>query len=358
MTTIVDIVVHCWLVLGEMAPYLLLGFLVAGILSVAVPTRWIERHLGRESIGSAIKAALWGVPLPLCSCSVLPVLASMRKHGASRTATASFLLSTPQTGVDSIAATYALLGPVMAVYRPVMALVSGVLGGALVSWWGSKDEPQPVPTKAGCASGGCCGAMPSKGCNEGPAVQRALRYALVTLPREMGVALLLGVAVAGLVAALVPADQFKSYLSGNVGAMLLMLVIGMPVYICALGAVPMAAGFIHMGASPGVAFVFLVAAPATNAVAIGAAWKVLGRRTALLYVLTVAIVAIGGGLLFDAMFDRLTVLPTTLGAAEGLEEVSLLTHVWAVLLLSIVAFAYLEPLVRRIGRRARGANPN
>src|SRR5208283_5713248 len=131
---------QCWLVLLEMAPYLLFGFALAGLMSIWISPEWTERHLGGTGLGPVIKATLLGIPLPLCSCSVIPVAASMRRHGASRAAATAFLLSTPQTGVDSIAVTYALLGPIFAVFRPIAALISGVLGGALVLAFGQANS--------------------------------------------------------------------------------------------------------------------------------------------------------------------------------------------------------------------------
>lgn len=121
-----------WQVLGEMSPYLLFGFLVAGILSAWVPADLIERHLGGRGLWPTLKASLLGIPLPICSCGVIPVAVGLRRHGASRGATTSFLLSTPQTGVDSILVTLGMLGPLYAIYRPIAALVTGVVGGMIV----------------------------------------------------------------------------------------------------------------------------------------------------------------------------------------------------------------------------------
>ena len=138
MDFITTTVVEAWQVLGQMAPYLLFGFFIAGCLSVALSPQWVERHLGGRGFLPVFKSALFGVPLPLCSCGVLPVATSIRNHGAGRGATTGFLLSTPQTGVDSILATYALLGPVFAIFRPLAALVMGVVGGMAVAWGGQR----------------------------------------------------------------------------------------------------------------------------------------------------------------------------------------------------------------------------
>ncbi|GAG17782.1 unnamed protein product, partial [marine sediment metagenome] len=256
-----------------------LGFLVAGALSVCVSPAWVERHLGGRGLGPVLKASLLGVPLPLCSCGVIPVSASIHRHGASRAATTSFLLSTPQTGVDSIAVTYALLGPVFAVFRPVAALLTGFIGGGLVQLLGdpgrtngtNKVEP---PT---CTDSCCTGHRDEN------MFLRILRYGFVTLPRDIGLALLLGILVAGAMAALVPQDSLNAYIGGGLLSILLLMAAGVPVYVCATASVPIAAGFMHMGASPGAALAFLIAGPATNAATFTTIWKVLGQRTAILY---------------------------------------------------------------------------
>jgi uncharacterized membrane protein YraQ (UPF0718 family) len=135
-----------WEVLGEMAPYLLFGFLVAGILSVYISQKFVERHLGGRGFWAVLKASLFGIPLPLCSCGVIPVAASLRKQGAGKGAVTSFLISTPQTGVDSILVTLSLLGPVYAIFRPVASFIKGVIGGMAVSIFDPEDKPAPAPS--------------------------------------------------------------------------------------------------------------------------------------------------------------------------------------------------------------------
>lgn len=290
--TVVKILAESWLVFGQMAPYLLFGFLVAGVLSVCISPVWVERHLGRRGLGPVLRAALYGVPLPLCSCGVIPVGASIRRHGASPAATTAFLLSTPQTGVDSIVVTYALLGPVLAVFRPIAALLTGVLGGGLVLLFGGSDtsrEPRPPACNDACCSDGAGRGR----------VRRVLGYGFVTLPRDLGSALVVGVLIAGAMSALIPQDQLKTVVGGGIVSILLLMAAGVPVYVCATASVPIAAGFLHMGASPGAAMAFLIAGPATNAAAFTTLWKVLGRKIAIIYLLTVAASAMGGGLVLD-----------------------------------------------------------
>lgn len=393
MGVVLDFVLACWAVLGAMGPYLLLGFLVAGLLSVAFSPQWVERHLGRESFGSVVKAALMGVPLPLCSCGVLPVSASMRRHGAGKAAATSFLISTPQTGIDSIAATYAVLGPLIAVYRPIVALLSGVIGGFLVyRLVGIDGAAEPTQSggqsiAAGCAAAGdsdaaksdapaadaalpvcaaagaeshsrtvagvsdCCGGAEGDSPSSQPRWMRALSYGLLELPRDIGAALLFGVLIAGAVSAFVPPSALAAVLGGGPIAMLLIVLAAVPFYVCATGSVPIAAGLIHLGASPGVAFAFLVAGPASNAASLTVLGSLLGRRVMLIYLATVVASAVGGGLLLDQL---LRIGPArwsdaAVACAQHAEGVSTATHLWALTLLGVIALAYLLPRLRTAG---------
>ncbi len=338
---LLKIVVECWLVLTQMSFFLLFGFLVAGALSVWVSPQWVERRLGGRGWRPVLTASLFGVPLPLCSCGVIPVSASIRRHGASRAATTAFLLSTPQTGVESIAVTYAMLGPVFAVFRPVAALITGLVGGMAVQLFGEKDEANEGDEADATSS-------PSDGsddCCEGPRganrLVRALHYALVTLPRDVGAALIVGVVIAGVLGAVVPENRLEAYFGSGILAILVAMVAGVPLYVCATASVPIAAGFMLAGASPGAALAFLIAGPATNTATLAMVWKVLGRRTAVLYLLTVALSAVGCGLALDAL------VPAAQAAMPGLGEhghhaegIGWFDHLWAVVLLVVLAYSY------------------
>jgi uncharacterized membrane protein YraQ (UPF0718 family)/copper chaperone CopZ len=329
---LLEIASKSWLVLGQMAPYLLFGFLMAGVLSVCISPAWVERHLGKAGPGPVLKAALFGVPLPLCSCSVIPVSASMYRHGASRPATTAFLLSTPQTGVDSIAVTYALLGPVFAVFRPIAALATGLAGGYLTQLFdrtGRGDVAEESKPPA-CADDCCAPAAPRN------VVLRMLRYGFVTLPRDIGPALLLGCLVAGAMAAFVKPGQWEAYLGGGFASILLMMAAGVPIYVCATASVPLAAAFIHAGGSPGGALAFLIAGPATNAATFTTIWKLLGRRSAMLYIATVALSAIACGLLLNWLFPALEAEEPPLA---GHNHVSWWTHAAAITLLAVLVLS-------------------
>lgn len=295
MSFFVDAWQAVWGMTEAMAPYLLFGFLVAGVLSVSVPPDLVERHLGGRGWRSTLVAALCGVPLPLCSCGVLPVAVSLRRRGASKGAATAFLVSTPQTGVDSVMVTLAMMGPVLAVFRPFAALVSGVLGGVLVDRFAGDDGSAREGRGAERALGDAASPAGS------PAWRRALRYGFHDLPASIGADIVKGIVLAGLVALLVPADFFAELPLHPVVQIFVMMAAGIPVYVCATASVPFAAALVAKGLSPGAAVAFLIAGPATNAASLRVLWGALGRRATMLYVGTVAVSAAVSGLAFQAI---------------------------------------------------------
>jgi uncharacterized protein len=285
---------NIWQTTCEMAPYLLLGFLISGFLSALVSPDIVERHLGGHGFWPVFKASLVGVPLPLCSCGVIPVAASLRRHGSSKGATAAFLISTPQTGVDSIAVTYGMLGPVFAIFRPLAAFVSGLVGGWIIE--AADDKEIKRPANQACADE-CC--TPSRKKNS---LWRTLYYSFVVLPRDISRPLIVGLLVAGVIGALVPQGFFSDKIGSDFLQMLIMMAFGIPLYVCATASVPIAATMIMKGISPGAALVFLMTGPATNAATIATIWKTMGRRTALIYLGVVAGTALASGILLDNFF--------------------------------------------------------
>ncbi|MEN6306865.1 MAG: permease [Anaerohalosphaeraceae bacterium] len=283
-----------WVTLTQMSPYLLFGFLVAGIISVFISSKTVERHLGSKGFWSILKASLFGVPMPLCSCGVIPVSMSLYKNGASKGATISFLISTPQTGLDNIFIIYSLLGPVFAVFSPMVAMLSGLFGGTVVSLFDGHNTPQ---RQAGV------GNDDNQAKKENPLL-KVLRYAFFVLPADIGKAMLVGLIIAAVISVMVPDDFFSTYLAfgGGILAMLVMMAIGIPMYVCSAASVPIAAALIAKGLNPGAAMVFLMTGPATNAAAITTLWSVLGKKTAILYLISVAIAAFTAGLLIDMFF--------------------------------------------------------
>ncbi len=284
-----SIMVDFWATVTEMSPYLLFGFFAAGILSIVISQRLVEKHLSGTGPWPLVKASLFGVPLPLCSCSVIPVSMSLHKHGAGKGPTLSFLLSTPQTGIDSILVTLGLLGPLFAIFRPLAAFVTGIIGGGLVNLFDPTDTAvQEKLNPENCPH-----------CTRGNKMLAALKYGFVTLPRDIGKAMLLGLLVAAVISALVPRDYFAEKLGTGIVPMLVMMALGIPIYVCATASVPVAAALILKGITPGAALVFLMTGPATNAATFTTIWKVLGRTTAVIYLATVAGCALLGGILLD-----------------------------------------------------------
>lgn len=325
-----SIAVDFWATAAAMSPYLLFGFLTAGILSVVISPRFVQAHLGGVGIWPLLKASLFGIPLPLCSCGVIPVAMSLREHGASKGATVSFLLSTPQTGVDSFFVTFSLLGPIFAVFRPIITFVTGLVGGMGVQLFGENPS--------GKEQNGHKGQEEGREDKKKNVMVRAFKYGFVSLPRDIGKALVVGLVLAGIISAVVPEDFFADKLGTGIGAMVVMMLLGIPVYVCATASVPVAAALIAKGLTPGAALVFLMTGPATNAASFVTIWKVLGHRTAIVYLLTVAACAVGAGLLLDYIGAGLSA-----GVVSHAHEMvpGAIKQVCAVVLLAVLTFAIL-----------------
>ena len=282
--------------LAEMAPYLLFGFLVAGVLYAFVPGEFYRNHLSRPGAWAVIKAALIGVPLPLCSCGVLPTAVSLRRNGASRGASTSFLIATPQTGIDSIAATYSLLGPAFAIIRPVAALATAFVGGMLVNREDkacSMDNDLEVDTIDAPASDSFAGK-----------VRDALRYGFVEMIQNIGKWLIIGLVVAAAITVFVPDGFFTTFARYPLLSMLAVVVVAVPMYVCSTGSIPIALSLMLKGLSPGAAFVLLMAGPAANFASIIIVSKSLGKKAAAIYLGTIVIGAIAIGLCIDYLMPR------------------------------------------------------
>lgn len=265
-----NFILELWILTKEMSPYLLLGFLIAGILSVVISPAAVERNLGGKGLFPIVKASLFGIPLPLCSCGVIPVATSLYKHGANRSATTSFLISTPQTGVDSILVTYSLLGPIFAIFRPIAALFAGIVGGLAVEISDHGSESKIKSTEITEQ-------------NDKSIFRRIYEYGFIALPQDIGKTLILGIVVAAIISMVVPDDFFASYFGNGFVGLIIMMFAGIPIYVCATASVPIALALMIKGLSPGAAFVFLMTGPATNAATISTVWKILGKKTAFIY---------------------------------------------------------------------------
>ena len=296
MDLISSILTDIWHICNSMSPYILLGFLLAGLLHEFVPADFFIRHLSGKNFRSVLLSALFGIPLPLCSCGVIPTAMGLRREGISKGATVSFLIATPQTGVDSIIATYSLMGLPFALLRPFVALSTALFGGSLINWFDSESETQSgnKPHKQ---------EMKSKG-SFGKRMAAALRYGMVDMIADIGKWLIIGLITAGIITTLVPAEWFSVFQDNSLLSMLAILMLSIPMYLCATGSIPIAVALMLKGLSPGCALVLLLAGPASNMASILVIKNVLGKRTLFIYLLSIVIGAIVFGLGIDYLLPR------------------------------------------------------
>ncbi|WP_155877443.1 SO_0444 family Cu/Zn efflux transporter [Desulfuromonas sp. AOP6] len=298
MDIVLGILGECWEILVESAVYVLFGFFAAGVLKALIPTEVVARHLGKSSAGSVLKASLFGVPLPLCSCGVIPAAIGLRQQGASKGASAAFLVSVPETGVDSMAITWALLDPLMTLIRPLAAFVTATVTGLAINRL--PDKTPPAEDKAAAS------LMAGQDAAERHPLSRRLRegiaYAFGDLLGDIGKWLLLGIGLAGIIAYFVPDDFFVRYLHSELLSLLIMLAVGIPLYICASASTPIAAALVLKGLSPGAALVFLLAGPATNAATITVVFRYFGRAATLTYLASIALCSLVLGWLTNRLY--------------------------------------------------------
>jgi uncharacterized membrane protein YraQ (UPF0718 family)/regulator of protease activity HflC (stomatin/prohibitin superfamily) len=360
-----------WVILVESGPYLLAGFLIAGMLKVAIPERWIYANLGQDNTRSVFLASLFGVPIPLCSCSVIPTAMSLKRSGASKGATTSFLISTPETGVDSIGVTYALMDPIMTVVRPLSALLTAFVSGTLVNrivkrgWDDQPDEEAQqrlVDSDAAhdhAHDHGHAHAHSNDGAHDGsdstetsccadPEViekstgkekaKEAWHYAFVTLMADLTPWFILGFIVSGFITLIVPDDFFGTVLPNGWMSMVAMLFIGVPLYICATASTPVAAALIAKGLDPGSALILLLAGPATNLATIAVVRSFLGRRVLYAYLGSIAVCSLGLGFGVNALYNMLGTSPTTAVGPMSAAQTSLFAQATGVILLALLAW--------------------
>lgn len=295
----------------QSAPWLLIGFALSGVAHVWLPVSKLTRHLGRPGFASVVKSAIVGVPLPLCSCSVIPVASSLRRRGASRGAFLSFIISTPETGADSLGISYALLGPFMTLVRPIAATVTAVVAGVVLDAVAGADSPTNDETVA-CASG--CDCTDDKPDHGRGGVVEALRFGFVEMFADLAPWLVAGFALSGLAAALIPEGFLNEHIGTGLASMLLMLVVGMPMYVCATSSTPIAATLIGLGLSPGAAIVFLLAGPATNLATMVIVLREVGRRGLAVYLLAIGLVSIIFGMLVNVVAPSFSGTPSPASA--------------------------------------------
>lgn len=283
--------------INAMSPFLLLGFFLAGIMHAFVPNTLYSRYLAKDNFASIFWATLFGIPLPLCSCGVIPTAMSLRREGASKGATVSFLIATPQTGVDSIIATYSLMGLPFAIVRPVAALLTALFGGTLVNIFRNKhEEVVNIETKVK--------PQTKEKVSFARKFISALKYGYVEMMQDIGKYLIIGLVVAGIITVAVPNEFFALFADNSLLSMLLVLLFALPMYLCATGSIPIAVALMLKGLSPGAALVLLMAGPAVNFASMLVVGKVLGKKTLSIYLLSVVLGSILCGLAIDYLLPR------------------------------------------------------
>ncbi|QOP44791.1 SO_0444 family Cu/Zn efflux transporter [Sulfurimonas paralvinellae] len=318
---------------NAMAPYILFGLIFAGFLHELVPDTIVKNHLGKDSIVSVIKATIFGIPLPVCSCGVIPLATSIKKSGASNGSTLSFLISTPITGVDSILATYGMFGWAFTIYRVVTSMIISIIAGILSNIYVTKEEEKPKPAfsmaapsqqnsvmnfsavqktntdaeEETCSDDSCCSSGESCDDKKSCMVKSAFSYAFGTLLKDIASPLLVGLLVGALITVAVPDNLSEILIKYNWLSYIIVIAIAVPMYVCATASLPIAAGLMLAGVSPGAAFVFLSAGPATNTVTIGVVKKMLGTRTLYIYLGTIIIGSLIFGLGLDYLFRDVNV---------------------------------------------------
>ena len=307
-----------------MAPYLIMGFLISGILYVFTSKEMITNNVGQPGLMSVLKASILGVPMPLCSCGVIPVATSMYKRGATKGATLSFLISTPQTGIDSIILTWSQMGPKFAIIRPIVALITGIIGGLIGESSAEKDYQTSNQVKH---------THDKKGWLDG------LKYTFITLPQDIINPLIKGILISGLISILVPSDFFISYKLTGILAMLVIALASIPIYVCATASVPIAMTLISKGLDPGAAFVFLMAGPATNAATISVILNSLGRKIIYVYITIIFASSIFFGTLINIFLDP-TTIPSSLNAGHSHNMIwSIFSYISLVLMILITLYS-------------------
>ncbi|WP_163327905.1 SO_0444 family Cu/Zn efflux transporter [Desulfurobacterium thermolithotrophum] len=292
-----DFFTNFFLFTNSIAIYIIIGLFIAGILHELLPYDFIKKHLGKGNFKTLIKAAIFGIPLPLCSCSVVPFIGALRKQGANKGAVLTFTIATPITGIDSILATYGIFGLFFTVYRVITSLILALVAGLLSIIFNSKNSKEEMLLKTSC----CCSNKSQE--RKTFSLKRALKYGFETLFKDIAKPLFWGIVIGSLITTLIP-QNLETFLRENVlFSYILVLAVAIPMYVCATSSLPIAASLIIAGVPVGAAFVFLTAGPATNAVTIGVVDKILGRRTLFIYLATVIIGSILFGVFLDSIFE-------------------------------------------------------
>ncbi len=318
---------------NEVAIFLLFGLLIAGVLYVFFPDSIIKKHFGKNSFGSVIKSTVFGIPLPLCSCAVIPVAASLRNSGASKGASISFLISTPQVGADSFFITYSLLGYIFAFFRIAASIITAIVAGIMVNFYSRKKKDKPA-------------IKPCVKISEEPIAKRLKNFFSYIQFEVFGAisdTLIIGIVIAGAISAFIPDTFFTHYLNYPFLSMIIMLAVGIPLYVCASASTPIAAALIMKGISPGAALVFLLTGPATNAITISTVVKSMGKKTAIVYVISIAVISIAFGYLLNIITIKYGFSKIISGSGHDILPLSL-KYAGSIILFGMFVLHYLKKI--------------
>ena len=321
-----------WIFLNKFSVFLLIGFLLAGILHVFVTDNFIKRNLSGNSIANIIKATLIGIPLPLCSCGVIPVAMSFYKKGSSKSSVTSFLISTPQTGVDSLMVTYSMLGPIFMLVRPATSLLAGVFGGILVKLFDCDINTEDIECKHAKRS-----------------FKDIFSYGFITLPQDIAKPLLMGIILASTISIFLPESILTNNFSGGIFELFTVLLVSVPLYVCATASIPIAVALLAKGLSAGSALVFLMAGPVTNMATITTIYNLLGKRVAIIYLFSVTSIALLCGYFINIYNSEIIqIIPQDLLHNHHHDQFSILENLCSVFILLILLNAVFNPFKNKI----------
>ena len=350
MEIIKEFITNFFVLANAMSLYILVGLLIAGVLKEFLPSDFVSKHLGKSSFGSVIKATILGIPMPVCSCSVVPLAKGLQKEGASKGAVSSFLISTPITGVDSMLATYGFFGMFFTIYRVLTSIVMAIVTGVLQNIFDKKIEvvkpkfvkptnfsiAKPMVNKESescCSSGSCCDSKVEKS-----HIKNIFNYAFNTLFKDIVKSLFIGLVIGALFTTFLPKELLSSLGENHLLTYILVLVIAMPLYVCATSSLPIGASLLMSGLSSGAVFVFLSAGPATNSVTMKVVYDMFGRVGFGIYMISIALFSIAFGFLFDSVFKDIDVL----SVVNHDEESGYLTIAATILMLALMVYYYFK----------------
>jgi uncharacterized membrane protein YraQ (UPF0718 family) len=330
--------------LDAMAIYILIGLLIAGILKQLVPTNFVSKHLGRGSISSVIKATIFGIPLPVCSCSVIPLAQGLRKEGASKGAVQSFLISTPITGVDSILATFSFFGLIFTVYRVISSVIIAIIVG-LVQNFVEKEKVEDIELGDDVSSCACTSTIEPE-VKQKFSIKKSFSYAYVTLFKDMAKPLFIGLLLGAVFTTFTPKEYASLLFENQILTYIVILLFAMPLYVCATASLPIAAALILEGMSGGAAFIFLTAGPATSAITMSVVYKTLGKTSLIVYVSTIAILSFVFAFIFDEIFTDINIV----NFSKDIDDSSVLSQIATFIMLILMTYYLFKAKFSKINK--------